>query len=406
MPTGFEEDLNYAIGWNRFSLKILGIWPDSKYAESDPTLSKYWFIVHSFFMFGFITLPQSAYLLMIWGNIELMTEILATANVPITMSCIKLLFARYHLGSLRPLLSSFVEDWKRPKSESERSVMLDNAKKARIISIWCTTLAHFMTSIYIIPRTLMITRMQRDQFEPQHTVVYPAYFPYDISETPAFCISCFGQIVAAYSATVSYIGVDTFITMLVLHACAQITNLRHALKNLPNNQFTEMANNFTQELKWIVKRHEHLNWYAKSIENSFNLLMLIQILACIIQVCFQTFQLFRIMKQDGDEFPVEQLFFVVLFVVVTLVQLYLYCYVGDMLIVQSSEMGMSAYESQWCNLLPKDARNILFVMHRSSIPLCLTAGKFGTFSMEMFSNILKTSIGYLSVLLTISDNKK
>ncbi|KAI4497870.1 hypothetical protein M0802_006986 [Mischocyttarus mexicanus] len=362
MPTGFEEDLNYAIGWNRFSLRLLGIWPDSKCNESDTTLSKYWYIIHSFFMLGFITIPQSTYLLMIWGDMELMTEILATANVPITMSCIKLLFARYHLESLRPLLSSFIEDWKRPKSESERSFMLDNAKKARSISIWCTTLAHFMTSIYIIPRTLMIARMQRDQFESQHMVVYPAYFPYDINETPAFCISCFGQIVAAYSATVSYIGVDTFVTMLVLHACAQITNLRHALKNLPNG-VTEIANNFTQELKWIIMDH------------------------------------------DENEFPVVKLFFVVLFVVVTLVQLYLYCYVGDMLIVESSGIGTSVYESQWCNLLAKDARNILFVMHRSSIPLCLTAGKFGTFSMEMFSNILKTSIGYLSVLLTISDKK-
>ncbi|XP_043665416.1 odorant receptor 49b-like [Vespula pensylvanica] len=133
--------------------------------------------------------------------------------------------------------------------------------------------------------------------------------------------------------------------------------------------------------------------------------MLIQILACIIQVCFQTFQLFRIMKHDGDEFPVEQLFFIVFFVIVTLVQLYLYCYVGEMLIVESAAMGMSSYMSQWCNLFPKDARNILFVMHRSSIPLRLTVGKIGIFSMEMFSHILKSTIGYLSVLLTVTDKK-
>ncbi|XP_047345867.1 odorant receptor 13a-like isoform X4 [Vespa velutina] len=382
MTTVFEEDLNYAIGWNRLSLQILGVWPGSN--ESDFPLSKYWFILHSFFMLGFITLPQSAYLLMVWGDIELMTEIVATANVPVTMSCIKLLFARYHLESLKPLLSSFVEDWKRSKSEDERSVMLVNAKKARIISIWCTTLAHFMTSIYILPRSLMIAQMQRDQFEPPSTVVYPAYFPYDISGTSAFLISCLGQIVAAYSATVSYIGVDTFIIMLVLHACAQITNLRHALENLSNGT-SEIANEFTTKLTLIVKRHEHLNWYAKSIENSFNMLMLIQILACIVQVCFQTFQLFRIMEHDDDAFPIEQLFFIIFFVIVTLVQLYLYCYVGEMLIVESSAMGTSVYESQWYTLSAKDARNIIFMMHRSRMPLRLTAGKFGTFSMEMFS---------------------
>nr|KAF7432441.1 hypothetical protein H0235_005365 [Vespula pensylvanica] len=287
-------DINYAIGWNRFSFQILGIWPDSKNNESDPTFSKYWFIIHSFFMLGFITLPQTAYLLKIWGDLELMTDILATANVPVTMSCIKLLFARYHLESLRPLLRSFVEDWKRPKSQDERSVMMVNAKKARIISIWCTSLAYFMTSIYILPRSLMIAQMQRDQFEPPRTVLYPGYFPYDISGTSTFFISCFGQIVAAYSATVSYITVDTFITMLVLHACAQFSNLRHSLENLPNGM-TDIANDFTTKLTWIVKRHEHLIWYSQSIDNSFNILMLIQILACIIQVCFQTFQLFRIL---------------------------------------------------------------------------------------------------------------
>ncbi|KAF7405497.1 hypothetical protein HZH66_004403 [Vespula vulgaris] len=326
-------DINYAIGWNRFSFQILGIWPDSKNNESDPTFSKYWFILHSFFMLGFITLPQTAYLLTIWGDLELMTDILATANVPVTMSCIKLLFARYHLESLRPLLRSFVEDWKRPKSQDERSVMMVNAKKARIISIWCTSLAYFMTSIYILPRSLTIAQMQRDQFEPSRTVLYPGYFPYDISGTFAFLISCFGQIVAAYSATVSYITVDTFITMLVLHACAQFSNLRQSLENL-SNSMTDIANDFTTKLTQIVKRHEHLIWYSQSIDNSFNVLMLIQILACIIQVCFQTFQLFRIMKHDGDEFPVEQLFFIVFFVIVTLVQLYLYCYVGEMLIVE------------------------------------------------------------------------
>ncbi|XP_046815759.1 odorant receptor 13a-like [Vespa crabro] len=393
MTMVFEDDLNYAIGWNRLSLQILGVWPDWKDNASDPTLSKYWFLLHSFFMLGFVTLPQSAYLLMIWGDVDLTTEILATGIVPVSMSCIKLLFARYYLESLRPLLSSFVEDWKRSKTEDERSVMLVNAKKARIISIWCTTLGHFMTSILILPRSLMIAQMQRDQFDPPSTVVYPAYFPYDISGTSAFLISCFGQIVAAYSATVSYVGVDTFITMLVLHACAQITNLRHALENLSNGT-SEIANEFTTKLTWIVKRHEHLNWFVNRM-----------IIFILLMMQHDAFQLVRIMEHDGGDFPIERLVFIVLFLVVILVQLYLYCYVGEMLIVESSAMGTSVYESQWCTLSPKDARNIIFVMHRSSIPFRLTAGKFGTFSMEMFSSILKTTIGYLSVLLTVTEKK-
>nr|KAF7432442.1 hypothetical protein H0235_005366 [Vespula pensylvanica] len=407
MTTDSEEvfaDINYAVGWNRFSFQILGIWPDSKENESDSIFSKYWFVVPSFFMLGFITLPQLVYLLMIWGDLELMTEILATAILPVTMGWIKLVFTRYRLESLRPLLRSFVEDWKRPKSQDERSVMLINAKKARIISIWCTTSACFMVSIHVLPRSLMVAQMQRDQFEPPHTVVYPGCFPYDIRGTFAFLISCFGQIVAAYSGTLSYISVDTFITMLVLHVCAQISNLRHSLEDLPSGM-NEMANDFTNKLISIVKGHEHLNWYAQSIDNSFNTMLLIQILGFTVQVCFESFQLFRIMEQDGDKLPVEELIFIVLYVLITLIQLYLYCYVGEMLIVESSAIGTSAYMSQWYNLFPKDARNIFFVMHRCSIPLRLTFGKIGTFSMETFSQILRTTVGYLSVLLTVTDKK-
>nr|XP_012150719.1 PREDICTED: uncharacterized protein LOC105661759 isoform X1 [Megachile rotundata] len=68
------------------------------------------------------------------------------------------------------------------------------------------------------------------------------------------------------------------------------------------------------------------------------------------------------------------------------------------------EMSNAAYESNWFNVSPREARCLLFIMNRSHRPLCLTAGKFSTFSMELFSTILKTAMGYLSVLLTVASS--
>ncbi|XP_043664691.1 odorant receptor 13a-like [Vespula pensylvanica] len=401
-------------------------------------------------MLGFIILPQTAYLLIIWGDLDLMTEDLATANVPVTMACIKLFVIRYHLKTLNPLLGAFVDDWNRTKNERERSIMLSNARKARTISMLCTVMIQIMTTTYILLRIAMIAQMQKDQMKSDRTLICPAYFPYDLRKTPVFYLTCTGQILAAYSATVSYTGVDSFISMLVLHVCAQISNLRSALKTLADERSTEerKTDNFVEKLAFIVKRHEHLNRlvdrinlliyfikrvlndimnltsvvsrrFARSIEDSFNVLMLVQILTCTMQVCFQSYQVLAVSRlkeillflgiiilgENEDEFPTVQLCFLVLFVVVTLVHLYIYCYVGEMLIVQSSGMSESAYESKWCNLSPKDARNLLFVMRRSTIPLRLTAGKFSTFSMKTFSDIVRTSMGYLSVLLTVSEQK-
>jgi len=50
-------------------------------------------------------------------------------------------------------------------------------------------------------------------------------------------------------------------------------------------------------------------------------------------------------------------------------------------------MAYCVYECKWYNIPAKDARNLIFIVHGSSIALKLTAGKFGIFSMEMFGAV-------------------
>ncbi|XP_076621282.1 odorant receptor 4-like [Colletes latitarsis] len=97
-----------------------------------------------------------------------------------------------------------------------------------------------------------------------------------------------------------------------------------------------------------------------------------------------------------------QMAFFVLFVSFIIVHMYIYCYIGEMLLFHSTGMNISAYNSNWFNVSPADARCLIFIMCRSTRPACLRAGKFGIFSLEMFSTILRTSMGYLSVLLSVT----
>jgi len=50
-------------------------------------------------------------------------------------------------------------------------------------------------------------------------------------------------------------------------------------------------------------------------------------------------------------------------------------------------MAYGVYECKWYDISSKDAKNLMFIVYRSSIPLRLTAGKFGTFSLEMFGTV-------------------
>lgn len=165
--------------------------------------------------------------------------------------------------ALKSLVDIFYQDWHAPKTIDERAVMLENAKLVRKISIGCTILTQTMVTIYIVLRLSTIASYQRS--DPARPMLYTAYFPFDITQSPIFELICVCQILSAYSATVSYTGSVSFISMLVLHTCGQFQNLRGRLQNLPDDPSrAETIREFTSELRRIVKRHEHLNWFVNA----------------------------------------------------------------------------------------------------------------------------------------------
>lgn len=168
---------------------------------------------------------------------------------------------QYLPKALKPLVDFFYQDWRMPKTPEERIIMLKSAKVVRKISIWCTILTQTMVTIYIVLRLSMIVRFSRS--DPARPLLYTAYFPFDATRSPIFELICVCQILSAYSATVSYTGSVSFISMLILHVCGQFQNLRERLKNLVNDpNGLKTSEEFKNELKRIVKRHEHLNWFV------------------------------------------------------------------------------------------------------------------------------------------------
>lgn len=54
---------------------------------------------------------------------------------------------------------------------------------------------------------------------------------------------------------------------------------------------------------------------------------------------------------------------------------------------QSTKMMYGVFECKSYELLAKDAKDLMFIVYRSTIPLRLTAGKFGIFSFELFEKV-------------------
>ncbi|XP_032690556.1 odorant receptor 49b-like [Odontomachus brunneus] len=91
------------------------------------------------------------------------------------------------------------------------------------------------------------------------------------------------------------------------------------------------------------------------------------------------------------------MFFVALYANLLLLHLYMYCYSAEKLITESTGIAYSVYECKWYDLPTKYAKDLMLIVYRSMIPLRLTAGKFNTFSIELFG-----SVRYLRKEYTIS----
>ncbi|XP_076656362.1 uncharacterized protein LOC143361007 [Halictus rubicundus] len=399
----FERDLRDAIGWNRFNLRIVGIWPEP--AMVHERIADFRAFVSVFCVMIFVNVWQSADLFMVGNDLSQITSILSLANIPGYNSVIKLIFVWYYRKDLQPLIKSFYDDWHAPKTEEERRTMVDSAKLCNSLSIWCTVLTQSMLVAYIGTRSYAIATCDINTEPSDHLTIYPAYYPIDLRRTLFRVAVNVAQVIAAYCAVIPYTSVDIFIATLVLHTCGQFTNLHRKLENLmdeSNGKNVRNSSDIREELASIVKRHEHLNWAAARIDDCFSMLLFLQMLFSTVEICFQGFLFFNVILTSDEGMLNFQLVFFVLFISFVIVHMFVYCYVGELLRVQSSNMAVAAYESRWYNVAPPEAKCLVFVMLRSKRPLCLTAGKFGTFSMEMFSTILRTAMGYLSVLVTVS----
>ncbi|XP_043503440.1 odorant receptor 13a-like [Polistes fuscatus] len=279
------------------------------------------------------------------------------------------------------------EDWKEVSTKEDEQKMMKYATFSRKIATRATAICYGIIVSYTAKRILSMRTLGRLTF-------FPSYYPIETMDSPLFEFKFIGQMIATTYYTVTYTSVDTFLVMLILHVCGQLKRLQDELVNLNIGTGREFQN----KLSYIVRRHDHLNKFIDKIEDQFNIMLLFQILGCTLQLCMECFQGLMLMAGEGEEMPLIEICFFGFYIFYVLLQLYLYCYVGEKLWTESTEVARAAYQCNWYDLLPHESRSLILIIRRSREPLRLTAGKFCTLNHELYSSVLKTSMGYLSVL--------
>jgi len=164
----------------------------------------------------------------------------------------------FNLEALRPLMASIMIDWMTSTSDWERNTMLNLARRGRSLSFRCCMAAMGTIIFYI---SFHMLRFFKNIHQPRRNLVYRLG---DIQKSPTYEITYFIQLSGGTYTVLSNYTIDCFVSILVLHVCAQLINLRTTLNNLVNELASESitSSRFKEGLAAIAERHEHLIRYA------------------------------------------------------------------------------------------------------------------------------------------------
>lgn len=180
----------------------------------------------------------------------------------------------FNLEALQPLVVSIMTDWMISTNKWERDTMLKIARHGRNISFRCCA---FVTGLITFSLYFYLLKFFKNIHLPHRSLVYPME---NIQKSPTYEITYFIQLSGGIYTVFANYAIDNFVSIIVLHVCAQLINLRTTLNNLVN----ELANKSISTLKFreglaaIVVRHEDLIRYARKIFGALLLYSIIKYL--------------------------------------------------------------------------------------------------------------------------------
>ncbi|XP_067205196.1 odorant receptor 43a-like isoform X2 [Linepithema humile] len=360
-------DFEWAVQLNRFSLKMIGLWPKETGSSQEKLFSNLRFSCVIIVITCVCTTPSLYLLLKVWGDMMAMIDnILFT--LPLLSLTMKLFIMWWKKETLSSLMTMIVHDWVKSKSRDERDIMMRRAQDARLI----------ITFSYIV-MGLSLT-----------ILIVTSIFGYTLS--PQFELTFFIQCITLLMVALSYTGTDNFLGLLIFHICGQLENLTNRLYRM------RKSTNFIAALRNNVMDHIRLIRSVAMIEDTFTLTLLQLFLYFGIMFCIYGFLVVTVIFEEKNV-SLKRVIFLILVICTAFTHMCLYCAAGELLVMKYEKVYNAVCECKWYTLETAEAKSLIFLLLRTNKPLYITAGKILPMTMSTFCSILKTSGGYISVLL-------
>ncbi|XP_011705076.1 PREDICTED: uncharacterized protein LOC105460329 [Wasmannia auropunctata] len=287
----------------------------------------------------------------------------------------------------------------KPRDEDEIAIQTKFDKFIRSCSIKYSLLATCSVTGVTVRSVLNV--MQGD-------LPYRVWLPYDFNTSPMFWITSIQQIITVIFVTIINVGTETLVFGLFLQTCAQFEIFESRLNKLIINKTSKLTKNkirylehfspSSNEEKAIISKYVHYHLkiykYAKTVNVIFNQVLFVQFFGSILVLCTSVYYL-------SAHSSLSETATLIVYTVCMFVQIYVYCWSGNEVMLKSMCIGDTIYRMNWPSLSVNDRKELLMIMLRSTLPIKFTSSFLITLSLQSYSSILKISYSAFNVLQKI-----
>ncbi|XP_071568987.1 odorant receptor 4-like [Temnothorax nylanderi] len=221
-------------------------------------------------------------------------------------------------------------------------------------------------------------------------------FPFDTQQSPIFELLVVTLFLHVMLNACTLSIVNALISTLVFHVSGQIDILCQEFKTISGKTFSYET--CTSTLGTLIERQNRVYVFSENIEKLFSFIALMQVIWNTLVICSLGF---IIIISFYIETSVITIVKTILTYFAVIMEIFILCFAGEYLNLKGKSIADAAYESLWYDLPSNQGKTVTFVVMRSQKQLMITAGRITNLSLETFTNIIKASASYVSVLHAI-----
>ncbi|XP_060524629.1 odorant receptor 30a-like isoform X2 [Cylas formicarius] len=183
--------------------------------------------------------------------------------------------------------------------------------------------------------------------------------------------------------------VNAFVICIIIFVRLQLKLLQYSFRNFHKLTRDKNSAEGASVLKQLCQKHLDLIGYIADLNQSFNVIVFMEYMISSITFAAQILQII-----DGG----EKLLFACGVLSYTIMQLLIFSWSSNEIIIQSKELATAVFESNWYDY-DKEIKVMAHIMiMRCQKPLSLTIGRFGVMDLDVGVSRLKLAYSYTSVM--------